>query len=228
MGAGSLSLQVSDLTDRTAVEDVIAGYTAGANAQDDDKVIRWIREGSDLLRSMAHRQFYWTTGYTERTRAHGSDEIYVRDHVPIDAISKIERQNDPSTSATTVDSDSYEATSDGLGTIRRVHGLWSTTATRRGGPVGGPQPGTEQPILKVTYDGGWKTPEQANQNVGARDLPWDVESAILSHVELQWHSDGQNPNIESLSMADGSITYRGTETTERMSQIADEYRVDRL
>lgn len=228
MGAGSLSLKVSDLTDRDAVEDVIDAYTAGGNAGDDDQVIRWIREASDLLRSGAGREFYWQSGYTERTDARDAPEIFVRDHVPIDSISKIVRQNDPSTGGTTVDSDTYEAAKDGLGTVRRVHGVWLSTAMGRAGPVGGRQPGTEQPILKVTYDGGWKTPEQDTQGVGTRDLPWDVEGAVLSHVELKWHRNGQSPGVKSLSMADGSITYRGQETTTRMKGVADEYRLDRL
>lgn len=221
------SVSTEDLTDEGAVEDVIGAYTSGASQDEDDRVARWIKEGSDLLKSMTGREFYWVTGYTERTSAVGASNIYVRDHVPIDAITSIEYDHDPSSSATTVDSDNYEAVGQGQGTIRH-DSLWTSTEEHRAGPVGGHQPGTAEDVIKVTYDGGWKTPEQDTQGVGARDLPYDVEMAVLSHVELKWHRNGQSPGVESLSMADGSISYRGMQTTDRMQMIAHEYRLDRL
>lgn len=212
------------LTDRSGAEDVIPSYSDGGGTTDDDKRIeRWILEGSKRMRQLADRQFHYETAYTERTSAHGEREIWVNDHVPIDTINSITYDSGDDT--TTVDSDSYEPIGDGQGTIRRIDGLWTSTAQIQAGIVQGHQPGTEERLYKVDYDGGWITPKQDTDGVGTRDLPHDVEGAVLDYALMKESRHGQDPNIQKLSLGQGTVQYGGFEVPQRMAAVADSYKL---
>lgn len=218
----SFSADDNPLTDREAVATVLPDYSDGGGTTDDDKRIeRWILQASSTLRTLADRQFHYESGYTERVPAAGEREIWVNDHVPIDTIDKIVWDSGDGT--TTVDADSYEALDDEQGTIRRISGLWVSTAQTQAGIVQNQQPGTEEEIYKVTYDGGWITPKQGTDGVGTRDLPYDVEEAVLAYVAMKEARHGADPNVKKISLGKGSVTYQGKKVPHKMAQVADDY-----
>lgn len=217
----------SPLTTRGAAEDLIPSYSDSGGSSDADKRIeRWIMEGSDTLRSMTGREFHWTTGYVERVAARGEKEIWVTDHVPVDTINSITYDSGNSTS--TIDADSYEHIADSkrrdVGTIRRITGMWTSTAQVQDGIVQNLQPGTEERLYKVDYDGGWVTQKQDDDDASlTRDLPHDLEGAVLDYVKMQEARHGQDPAVEKWSAESVSVTYRGQEVPQRMASVADFY-----
>jgi len=195
----ALSLREKDLTDDNGLEDELGVTSPG------DKEYRWVREGSDLFRKLTHTEWYYKSGHTERVAGYGTETLHVSDHLPIDTVNSIEY--DTGNNTTTVDSGDYEVIENEKGAIRKINGVWRDTAKTETNIAIHSVPGSEEKLFKVDYDGGYYTPEQDNQNVGTRDLPWDIERAVLEFVAMRSEQSGSNTAVQKVSVESGSITY---------------------
>lgn len=198
------SLNDNALTTLAAVEQMIPDYTKGASAGDDSRLTRFINAASRLFAQVADRKFHRKSGHEERVRAYGTPELYVSEFLPIDSIDSIE-WNVAGTSDE-VDADNYEIFNAETGYIH-ADGVWSDTGLRQSGIVQGVKAGAQRPIYLVTYTGGWITPKQDDDGVGTRDLPADIEQAILDQVTFMEDRHDAGFHVSKVSMDDGSVTY---------------------
>jgi len=73
--------------------------------------------------------------------------------------------------------------------------------------VQGGKTASQRPIYLVTYTGGWITPKQDDDGVGTRDLPWDVEQAVLDQVTFLEDRHEFGFNVSKIDMDDGSVSF---------------------
>lgn len=198
------------LTTREHVEEHLDPYTAGQNTSDDNAVDRYINSASQRIRKLAHRPLYWVSDETIRVESTGSRKLRVPDHRPIETVHKVVWAPDPNTSDT-VDANDYTLRDAERGRIYRHNGMWSSTEVmeQRIERIG---TGHYEKHYEVTITGGWTTPAQENQSVNSpRDLPYDIELAVISYVQLHWYKQQTNRAVDKISMADGSKSFRHTD-----------------
>jgi len=212
------------LTDLDAIAGELPGYTKGATTADDDRITRYINAASDLFEDWTGRSWHYVSGYTERARAYGTAELIVEDHLPIDTVNSVTWDNGDFTD--TVDADDYEVVKPESGEVRKINGIWPSTALHQAGTVQKTQPGSEQPLYVVDYDGGYVTPKDATDTGMDRTLPWHIEQAVIAFVVMRESMRGQNPAVSSISMDDGSIDFvavRGRRVPTQFASAADQY-----
>jgi len=198
------SLADNALTNLAAVEDVIPDYTKGSSTDDDDRIIRFINAASWLFAEVADRKFHRESEHEERVRAYGTPELYVSEFLPVDSISSIKW--DVSDTSDTIDASNYEIFNAETGYIH-ADGVWSDTGLTQSGIVQGGKTASQRPIYLVTYTGGWITPKQDDDGVGTRDLPWDVEQAVLDQVTFLEDRHEFGFNVSKIDMDDGSVSF---------------------
>jgi len=170
----------------------------------DSTLERYITQASDLFRSTTGRNFHNVTDHTEKVDGERGKRLTVREHLPIDTIDKIEL--DVGTTVETIASNDYEIEDPNLGYIRRISGHWQSTDSFINSIE--PRPLNEDlKLYKVTYDGGYVTPEQANQTPKVRDLPADIEQGVIDQVVKMYTERGKNPNVVSESVMSASVDY---------------------
>lgn len=112
---------------------------------------------------------------------------------------------------TTVDASTYVLENPKLGFLWRSVG-WPWTGLLQPGILQvDPMVGSAKPGIVVTYTGGWVTPAQA-ATAGwagpARSLPEDIEEACIQTVVARWHGGPMNPDVQSESLGNYSVSYR--------------------
>lgn len=111
----------------------------------------------------------------------------------------------------TVDVADVDVDADG-GVIRLRSGNIDTARQRADFTEGTRAAGTETRDVTVSYTGGYITSAQveAKQAVDAdRDMPADLEDAILRLVRHRWYARQRDPGIASEALGRYSVTYRG-------------------
>jgi len=190
---------------------------------------RYIRQASDLFRRLTGRKWYEETEYVEKVAGYNLKRLMVFDHLPIDQIREIELKTDDTYD--TVDSSEYEIEDAESGFIRKIAGGWRLTESYYNNiePTG-----TSENIknYRVTYDGGYVTPEDANLNNKTRDLPYDIEDAVIDFVTSKFVKKGSGSAVDSESIMSASIDYKDTSdvdgvlagTTPYFSTVVKQYR----
>lgn len=97
------------------------------------------------------------------------------------------------------------------GVLRRG-ALWTAIAQPRGGYAGGTMAGTSEPSWRVTYDGGWITPAQSEEQGGPFEgetitLPPDIEQAVLDMLSVWDAAQGKPRNLIKETIGPASETY---------------------
>lgn len=211
-----MALPDSALTTLSRVKDELNISGSG----EDTKIERMIQEASSKFRSLTNRQFHNVTGHTEKVEGTGSRVLLVGEHLPIDTINSI--KFDEGDSTRTIDSSNYEIQNASQGKIRKRNGFWIDTEVtvqsikRRG-------TGEKLPLYIVDYDGGYTTPNQS----GTRDLPHEIERAVIQKAVQLYREQGKNPNIIQERALSVGITYgspEGTNNQSRFEKIASRYR----
>jgi len=201
---------MASLNDNALTTLSVAKGELGSTSASDDQIRRWINEASDLLERQCNRRFYHATEHVERVSGYAGHTLLVSDHVPVDQIREI--VYDTGTTTETVDASDYEVIESDKGKIRRKQGEWRDTRARRTEIDTTLVPGTDQPLYRITYDGGYVTPEQAaNSQSLDRDLPHQIERAVLKFVAMRNAQAGNNPNVEDVSMSNADISYVTTD-----------------
>lgn len=216
-------LSTKALTTLSRVADELE-ITPGADARSDRIIRALIEEASEEFALATGRQFFNKSDHVEYAKGYGSPILMVRDHLPIESITEIVFDNGSTT--VEVDDSDYMIENAGAGMIRRVGsvtGKWTFTGHTNIGTRMNQIPGSERPLYKVTYSGGYVGPQQAHlDDTLTRDLPRDIERAIISKVVQQYRRQGRDTDVVSESVGNASIRYdsstggRDVSPTEKM------------
>lgn len=170
----------------------------------DDQLEDVINEASAAIESYCNRSFYYETGKVEYLEGYGTSFLMVSKYPLLDVSEVIVRDE-----TTAVDSDSYYIWKQGEeGKIYR-RSTW-TARMQSAAPITlTPLAGTQQDRYKVTYTGGYITPQQEIDAVGTRTLPYDLEAAAKGLSVSMYLSESRDETIKSEKLLSWAVTYGG-------------------
>lgn len=120
---------------------------------------------------------------------------------PIVSVDSVEYSIDGGTTRQLIDANGYTiGVGHSYGQLERLGGTWRSTGIKS-------LPGVERPFYIVTYTGGWITPQQEVDGVGARTLPHDIEDAVLLLAARRYMSGATGEAVKSERLMKASITY---------------------
>ena len=182
---------------------------------EDDTLKRMINAASAQIAGFCNRSFYYETGKVEYVAGYGTPYLRVSKY-PLEAITSIVYLSSFSgTTGSTISSNDYviRERDKQSGRIFREDG-WLWTAAMLGGATYPAFPGTESPLYKVTYSGGYVTQQQDDDdNPSAsvtRDLPYDLEDACIQLAAQRYLSSGDDRRINAEKLMSYSVTYSVT------------------
>lgn len=161
-----------------------------------------IEEASAEFVGYCGRTFHYQADLVERVKGFGTSHLFVSNATPIESITSIAFGLGATT--TTVDTTSYSVEDAKLGIIRSNGGSWAWTAASSQDITGDPIAGTELRGYAVTYTGGYITPQQELDSVGARTLPRDIERAVIELTKTLYYGQSRDMSIGARSTPRGS------------------------
>jgi hypothetical protein len=181
---------------------------------------RAINAASQAIASAVGRELHYAER-VERAAGHATPRLLLG-VMPLRAVSLVEYLGVDD--AEELAADDYEIEDASAGVLRRLDAVWSWTG-RVTSIDGDPQGGSEQLLYRVTYTGGWITPEQEGGAL-VRDLPYDIEDAALRLSALLYRSRGRDESVKSRKLMSASVTYGATQTaqTDILAPIVSTYR----
>jgi hypothetical protein len=185
---------------------------------DSDRVARLINAASDwVVRTYCNRSFYRNTAVVEPVAGYGNHRLRVA-RTPVNSITSI-TYNGGALDLTDVTIDNAEA-----GLIARPGG-WINTAHSASDISGSVLPGTERKLYTVTYDGGYYTPEQVRlDSTKTRELPWDLEGAVIELVKRAYKGKDRDPAIKSEKLLSWGASYVASFATKAVTDVLDGYK----
>lgn len=172
---------------------------------------RYVNAASTLAKQIIGRPLVYNAAAVEKLRGYGGVRIHVK-RTPIVSIASVVVDGD------TVDASLYSVEDADIGSIFRS-GSWPDTAELQRGPSFHKVPGTEEPIIVVTFAGGWVSPAQA----GTRTLPEDLEDAVVQLVTARWKSRGKDLRVVGEGFEKSSYTYGGVPVPAEIAGVFDGY-----
>jgi hypothetical protein len=177
-----------------------AALELGVDAAD-PRLPRAIGAASDAIRGHLRRgQLHRNASIVEKVAGFGRARIVLNVTPIVNALQAVL----PDGSVLTFAAGDFTVEDADAGFLYRRAG-WPYTGFARGGlpPANEPTPGSETPLITVTYAGGWQTPAQG----GTRTLPYDIEQACLQLVTNIYRGGGQAENVAAESLGAYSVTY---------------------
>ncbi len=171
----------------------------GFSDNEKDAVLeRLINSVSRAFWREAGRALHYEAEIVERVPGYGVFRLRMKRR-PVASVTEIVRIDIEGSDLEVLDPTTYEIEDADKGFLYREGGFGDTA--QRGVSIdGAPISGSERASIKVTYTGGFVTP---NQHTGTppfvRDLPEDIEEAVLMSVVANWHRKGQNQQATSES-----------------------------
>lgn len=166
-----------------------------------------IEEASALLQKECGRNFYRAAAAAEKVKGYATPRLSLRKHVPLVSITSIVL--DDGDSSSTVSASNYEIENADAGFVRDIGGRWAFTGRGSTDITRDPLIGTEEALYTVTYAGGYITPNQ-DPSVGTRDLPYDIERAVIDMVKGLYYGRTRDPGVASKGVSKASATFRGS------------------
>ena len=180
-----------------------------------------INEASEAFASEVGRDIHYEVDAIANLRGYGSSVLRLYNHVPLVSISSIVFDGNA------IDSDDYEivATDDpNVGHIRAKNSNWAWTADRSTDITGDPLVGTERALYVVTYTGGYVTPQQdADDDSLTRNLPYDIERAVIDMIVSIHRGDGRDGRVRSKKVSRGSVEYADDGLPPSFRRVAAKY-----
>jgi hypothetical protein len=180
------------------------------NSNSDSYLERQINTYSDIFRTATGRPWHRDDAYTEKVTSTGDTRLHL-ERRPVRSVSEVKVKGD------TVDADGYEIEDDEKGYLRRIDERWEHTAAGRRRVEGY---ATHHELrVEVTYDGGYVTPKQVDDGAFSdRDLPHDIEQAVIDSVINAYARKGQPKNVSSESIDTASVDYHIPDTADAKVQ----------
>lgn len=186
---------------------------------------RLINMASASLEELAHREFHRGAAVVENHRAEGGQYLYLRRRPVVSVTSVQHLDPEDGTVDETIASASYWADLES-GCLFRADG-WPDDRLAAG--VTGDPVGTAPRTIRVTYTGGWITPSQAipaentgGTSLGTRDLPYDVEDAVIRCVVSAASRYGQDETVGFANNVNVSRSWSGS-AQKHLEQVARRY-----
>lgn len=205
-----------------------------------DAIERLINAASEAMEKAAGgRHFEYKAGEVELHRGYGDHRLVLR-RTPVTTLTQIRLLELDGSVVATYDAAGYTLEDAEAGFVFRSgsilgtdfpnqRGGWPWTAQAGQGIRSTLIAGTERASIEVTYDGGYITPEQEAQSVGARTLPYDLEQAVVSSVVSLFQSRNRDRQLTSKTTNQVSETWAGPENrifgllTAEASSVARAY-----
>ena len=183
-----------------------------ADDSSDLSIKRKIRVYSDLFRSVADRNFSFESSKTIRVRQPAGRRFLRVHETPLHEVESVRLHSKQGVKE--FDADEYFIDDPSTGLIARYHGTWQATSASQGNIRRKP---TSQPIstYEIVADVGYVTPKQAQDEQLTRDLPYDIEEAIVLAVVSGITQQGVDSAITQISVGDGSTTLDSAGDTPR-------------
>lgn len=191
-----MTLPSTALTLVATVEDEL-GITAGTETA---RLERLINMASATAESYACRVFSRNTTISEK-RSGGFGPYMIMDRPPINSITSVTYLG------TALSSTSYEIHDANAGIIYAVGGSWVTSTLNFADISGTVYIGADRKTYTVAYDGGWYTAVQDNGTTIIRNMPWDIEYAVIAIVSYLRRAMGRDPSVISESLLGSSVSY---------------------
>jgi len=179
----------------------------GLTPSDDDIVMRLVNSASQLFESRCGRKFL-LAALAEDVNGYGSDKINVS-RAPIQSVSSIEYQG--------AELDLTDMVIHSEAGLIQLPGGFVWTAHTVGNISRSALPGTERPLYTVNYEGGWITPQHDGDSAApfdgdSRDLPYDIEEAVLSLIRARYAARRtvRDPTLKSQKLRTWGETYDNT------------------
>lgn len=190
------------------------GLVSGAQ---DDLLARLINVASDSIERSLGRKLYYEADIAESVGGFGT-MFLMASRTPIVALDSITYSGD------TIGSDNYEISNADAGLIYGV-APWRFTSPAVSGITRDPYPGGTRKLYVITYDGGWVTQPQVDDDGSlTRSLPWDIEDACLMLVATRYRSIGRDRSVASEKLLSWSASYRDSSVAPEVEAILDGYR----
>ena len=167
-----------------------------------------IEEASAEFQKLCGRDLYFRTGIEERVPGYGTQDLQVEEANPVVEVTLV--QNVFGVGTAEIPSDSYyvKTSRNGRSCIRLNSGCWQWTADFIAGVKASPVAGTERDDYQVDYSGGYVTPNQAEVDpLLTRNLPFDIERAVLDLVASLFLQRGKDKTVTSKTTSAGSQTW---------------------
>lgn len=211
-----MALSSNALTTYAAARDAL-GLSNDDPESAKDILERIINAVSSAMSKRSNRQFHRQTVTAERHGTNGSPRLCLK-VCPVISVSSVTINAPDGTVYDTVTTTSYYIEDADAGFLAKPSG-WANTAFLPFG-IGGTglnQPDEPEKRIRVTYVGGWITPEQARLDsllpvpLGlVRDLPQDIEDACIQSVVSVFRRDGQDRNVIAENSQTVSKSWRET------------------
>ena len=177
------------------------GITITPSSDEETRAFRFINAASAMLEKAAGRVFYRREAQVEMLSGEGSAYMLTPD-MPINDIGSI------SYLGSTVPTTAYEIRDSDAGVIFHVAGGWLDTSTQHNDISGTRKSGISRKSYTVTYDVGWFTPKQEDDDgADTRALPYDIEEACILVSVYLWRNRGRDSSIVSEKLLRGSQAY---------------------
>lgn len=167
----------------------------------DALIRRKIRSYSHMFDTIIGRCLAYDDAFTEYVAQPAGRRRLVVSSTPVHDVTEINFEGD------VVDVSDYFIEDKDTGFIAKKYGTWGDTAAS---PANIRRRPRQQPLARytVTYEKGYITPQQDLDDPQLeRDLPYDVEDAILAAVVSGVNQAGVDSAVASLSVGDGSTTF---------------------
>ncbi len=179
-----------------------------------------ITDVSDEFRRLVDRAIHYDAAAVAKLGVEpGSKRLTLTDHRPVVSVTSITFDGGAVAAA------DYELESGERGWIRHKSGAWPASTVITGGNID-PHPEQAQLLYEVTYEGGWITPAQDAAGVGTRNLPRDIERAVIRAVVNEFRQRGRDETITSMTvLGDSWQRQRGSDGAGgRLERVAGRYR----
>ncbi len=204
------------LTSLEAVKEEL-GISVSDTSQD-NRLTRLINAASSAIAKYCSRSFERALVVDERQPLAGGPRV-VFNRPPLNEITSITVEDQ----ATTFDTTAYILENAEAGIVFMKAGL-PAYSMARWGIAQNRQPGTEAPILLLTYDGGYTTQAQSDEEDGDFEgddvtLPPDLETACIDLVSYYNAQRGAAGVIVSETLGDASVDYADSSSTDENSGL---------
>jgi hypothetical protein len=204
-----MALSAQALTTWETIKDEVRSISKDLTKDRSERVINAI---SAAMAKVAGRTFQYEAGLIENLPGFGGPDL-ILGRAPVISVTSIELLAVDLVVEYTFASDSYQIKAS-TGILHRPSG-WPSTAQVGPSLDGTRLADTERPAIKVTYAGGYVTPQQQVDNPGVltRDLPYDLEEACIDSVLAKLaRSPKRDMDIISKSTQEVSTQWRDRST----------------